>query len=76
MSGVSAYVFSTRDAVASWKVSGSTLVVHATVYLSGRIIPVVFFGGGVISLERNYSGFGLQHRELEKSMCFIFYQNF
>ena len=46
MSGVTANVFSTRDAVASWKVSGSTSVVHATVYLSGRIIPVVFFSGG------------------------------
>ena len=50
--------------MASWKVSGSTLVVHATVYLSGRIIPAVFFGGGgggggqVISLERNYSVLG------------------
>ena len=43
MSGVTTYVFTMHDAMASWKVSGSTSVVHATVCLSGRIIPVVFF---------------------------------
>ena len=87
MSGVTAYVFSTRrDAVASWsfsihthEVSGSTPVVQVTVYLSGRIIPVFLGGGGggkLLVLERNYLGFGSQHPELEKSMCFISYQKF
>ena len=29
-------------------------------------------GGKLLALERNYSGFGLQHRELEKKICVSF----
>ena len=59
------------------EVSGSTPVVQVTVYLSGRI-PVFFLGGEgkLLVLERNYSGFGLQHRELEKKYVFNFLSKF
>ena len=81
MSGVILTFLSTRVvegfSIHTHEASGSTPVVQVTVYLSGRIIPGFFFwGGGVGVLERNYSGFGLQHCELEKGMCFISYQNF
>ena len=71
MSGVIAYVFSTRVvesfSIHTHEVSGSTPMMQVTVYLSGRIIPV--FLGKLLVLERNYSGFGLQHPELVK-ICF------
>ena len=57
-------------------------MVQITVYLYGRIIPVfcfvvvVFLGRGGGEGQVTQLGFGLQHRELEKSMCFISYQNF
>ena len=47
------------------EVSGSTPLVQVTVYLSGKIIPI-FFLGKLIVLQRNFSGLGLQHSELEK----------
>ena len=78
MSGATAYVFfhARRHGVVesfsihTHEVSGSTPVVQVTVYLSGRIIPV-FSLGKLLVLERNYSGFGLQHSELEK-VCVLF----
>ena len=51
------------------EVSGSTPVVQVTVHLSGRIIPA--FLGKLLALERNYSGFGLQHPKFEKKSFFL-----
>ena len=80
MSGVTAYVFPTRDVVESFsihahEVSGSIPLVQVTVYLSGRIIPVFLFWQVTCSGEKLLR-FWVTTPQIRKKVCFISYQNF